>query len=62
MNNTDKISQILERYDVPAILVSPEYVIQSSNKAYRAQFGVIDLSEKPNYCAVSHGYTRPVIR
>lgn len=59
MSNFDKMSQMLEAYDVPAILVTVDYEIIASNKIYEAKFGSIDFTSKPNCYAVSHGYSTP---
>lgn len=53
------MSQMLEAYDAPAILVTVDYQILASNSIYRDSFGEIDLKSKPNCFAVSHGYDRP---
>lgn len=54
-----KMNQMLEAYDVPAILVTADYEILASNQIYRDSFGEIDFESKPNCFAVSHGYDRP---
>ena len=53
------MSQMLEAYDAPAILVTPDYDIIASNSNYRDSFGDIDLDSKPRCYAVSHGYNKP---
>ena len=53
------MSQMLEAYDVPAILVTADYDIIASNSNYRDSFGDIDLDSKPRCYAVSHGYNKP---
>jgi len=55
----DNLSQMLEGYDDPAILVSAEYQILATNSAYRRKFGKIVLEDSPKCFAVSHGYDRP---
>lgn len=53
------MSNMLEAYDVPAILVSADYQILASNKMYRDNFGEIDISSNPRCYEISHGYDRP---
>ncbi len=59
----EQLGQMLEAYDVPAILVSAEYEILATNKIYVEKFGAIDTTEqattKPRCYQVSHGYDRP---
>ncbi len=55
----DNLSQMLEGYDDPAILVSADYQILATNSAYRRKFGKIILEDSPKCFAVSHGYDRP---
>ena len=50
---------MLEAYDVPAILVSADYEIQAANRLYTEQFGELDLASKPKCFSVSHGYSKP---
>lgn len=59
MSESSRLSQVLEGYDVPAILVSADYEILATNRNYTEKFGAIALEEKPNCFAVSHGYDRP---
>ena len=59
MNKLNSLNQMLEAYDVPAILVSADYEILASNTNYRESFGEIDLSTKPSCYQVSHGYNKP---
>lgn len=59
MNKVKQLSQMLDGYDSPAILVSQDYEILATNKDYADKFGDIDLSTKPNCYTVSHGYTKP---
>ncbi|RBP50675.1 sigma-54 interaction domain-containing protein [Arenicella xantha] len=59
MQNHDNMGQMLEAYDVPAILVTADYEILASNTKYRESFGEIDWQTKPRCYAVSHGYNRP---
>jgi len=50
---------MLEGYDVPAILVSSDYEIQAANRLYTEQFGELDLESNPKCFDVSHGYSKP---
>ena len=54
-----QLGDMLEGYDVPAILVSADYEILATNNAYADKFGKIDLHRAPKCYAVSHGYDRP---
>jgi len=59
-NLSPKLGSMLEGFDCPAILVSPEYQILATNHHYLDQFGQIDLNIEPKYCyKVSHGYDLP---
>ncbi|MGH1471274.1 MAG: sigma-54 interaction domain-containing protein [Cellvibrionaceae bacterium] len=54
-----QLGRMLEGYDSPAILVSADYVILSTNRRYQEQFGEIEKN-KSQYCyQVSHGYNVP---
>ena len=54
------LARMLDSYEHPAILVSPEYQILATNDLYREKFGVIDLSGGVARCyKVSHDYDRP---
>ena len=53
------LSQILEGFDVPAILVTADYQILATNTIYSEKFGSIDLETSPRCYAVSHGYDKP---
>lgn len=62
--STDKQSQrdlslLLEGFEHPAILVSPDYQILAYNRHYRQQFGEIELDHQPRCFMVSHGYSKP---
>lgn len=59
-SDTDRtLARMLEGYDCPAILVSPEYRILATNTAYRESFGEF-ASDAPAHCfEVSHGYQVP---
>ncbi|MGH1543209.1 MAG: sigma-54 interaction domain-containing protein [Arenicella sp.] len=59
MNNSDTMKQMLEAYDVPAILVTANYEILASNSIYREKFGEIQLANQPRCYTVSHGYSKP---
>lgn len=50
---------MLEGFDCPAILVSPDYTILATNRRYQAQFGEIDPSRNRRCFQVSHGYEVP---
>lgn len=53
------LARMLEGYDCPAILVSPDYVVLATNAAYRESFGEL-ASDTPSHCfEVSHGYRVP---
>jgi transcriptional regulator with PAS, ATPase and Fis domain len=59
VKNVQQLGQMLEAYDVPAILVSAQYEIIAVNKHYQKKFGQFNLEEKPKCFAVSHGYDKP---
>ncbi len=59
MNETAKLAQMLEAYEVPAILVTSDYEIIATNKNYEDKFGSIDIASKPHCYKVSHGYNKP---
>ena len=40
MNEIDRLTQMLQAYEVPAILVSADYEILASNKIYAEKFEV----------------------
>lgn len=50
---------LLEGFEYPAILVSPDYQILACNSQYTYHFGEIELAQKPRCFAVSHAYSRP---
>lgn len=53
------MSEILEGFDCPAILVSADYEILANNREYEQSFGAIDF-QKTNRCyEISHGYKMP---
>ncbi|MGI1677866.1 MAG: sigma-54 dependent transcriptional regulator [Cellvibrionaceae bacterium] len=54
-----QLSRVLEAYDSPAILVSSDYEILSTNSLYQDQFGDLDLNSSPNCYQVSHGFEVP---
>ncbi len=56
---TPALGHMLEGYDCPAILVSPDYEVLASNSLYQATYGVIDTASTPRCYAVSHGYSVP---
>ncbi len=54
------IARMLDSYEHPAILVTPEYQVLATNDLYREKFGLIDQTGGQAYCyRVSHGYDRP---
>lgn len=50
---------ILDGFDVPAILVSADYLILATNRNYREAFGNIDHLKAPRCYGVSHGFNVP---
>lgn len=51
---------MLESYDYPAILLTPDYRILATNDLYRETFGKIESKAVPARCfKVSHGYDVP---
>ena len=58
--DTDRtLARMLEGYDCPAILVSPDYRILATNSAYRDSFGELDAATEAHCFEVSHGYRVP---
>ncbi|MGB3384045.1 MAG: sigma 54-interacting transcriptional regulator [Marinomonas sp.] len=53
------LSNMLEGYDCPAILVSVDYQILATNEYYRQEFGEVSFAKKPRCFEVSHGYSVP---
>jgi transcriptional regulator with PAS, ATPase and Fis domain len=54
------VARMLDSYEHPAILVTPEYQILATNDLYREKFGLIEARDGPARCyQVSHGYDRP---
>jgi DNA-binding NtrC family response regulator len=54
------LARMLDSYEHPAILVSPDYLILATNDLYREKFGEIDLGGGAARCyKVSHDYDRP---
>ena len=54
------LARMLDSYEHPAILVTPEYQILATNDLYREKFGLIDTARGPAHCyQVSHHYDRP---
>ena len=54
------LARMLDSYEHPAILVTPEYQILATNDQYRQKFGLIDSGAEPARCyKVSHNYDRP---
>lgn len=59
MSELDKVAQVLESYDEPAILVSKDYEIMACNSAYERAFGALE-HKQTHYCyQVSHGFDKP---
>ena len=60
-NDIDPIyARMLDGYESPAILVSPDYEILATNDLYRDAFGLPEITTSlPRCYAVSHGYDRP---
>jgi transcriptional regulator with GAF, ATPase, and Fis domain len=59
MNEIDRLTQMLQAYEVPAILVSSDYEILASNRIYSEKFGKIEFADRPKCFSVSHGYNKP---
>ncbi|MFT6100125.1 MAG: transcriptional regulator with PAS, ATPase and Fis domain [Arenicella sp.] len=59
MNEIDRLTQMLQAYEVPAILVSSDYEILASNRVYAEKFGEVEFADRPKCFAVSHGYNKP---
>jgi transcriptional regulator with PAS, ATPase and Fis domain len=54
------LARMLDGYEHPAILVTPEYQILATNDLYREAFGLIDHASGPARCyRVSHHFDRP---
>ena len=54
------LARMLDSYEHPAILVSPEYQILATNDLYKDKFGLIAATGEPARCyKVSHNYDRP---
>jgi DNA-binding NtrC family response regulator len=54
------IARMLDSYEHPAILVTPDYEILATNDLYREAFGLIDSSRGKARCyRVSHNFDRP---
>lgn len=54
------LARMLDSYEHPAILVTPQYRILATNDLYREKFGLIDAHSSPAYCyKVSHDYDKP---
>ena len=50
---------MLEGFDCPAILVSPDYTILATNRRYRTQFGEVDSQRGHRCYEISHGLQVP---
>tara|TARA_R110002110_G_scaffold14698_1_gene67657 strand:+ start:83628 stop:84944 length:1317 start_codon:yes stop_codon:yes gene_type:complete len=54
------IARMLDSYEHPAILVTPDYEILATNDQYREKFGLIDTQAGPAHCyRISHNYDKP---
>jgi DNA-binding NtrC family response regulator len=54
------LARMLDSYEHPAILVTPEYRILATNDLYKDKFGLIEAAGEPARCyKVSHDYDRP---
>ena len=54
------VARMLDSYEHPAILVTPDYQIMATNDLYREAFGEIDTRDGPARCyQVSHNFDRP---
>ena len=54
------VARMLDSYEHPAILVTPDYRILATNDLYREAFGPVDQSRGPARCyRVSHNFDRP---
>ena len=54
------VARMLDSYEHPAILVTPDYQIMATNDRYRDAFGEIDTRNGPARCyQVSHNFDRP---
>ncbi len=54
------IARMLDGYEHPAILVTPQYQILATNDLYRDAFGLIDQAQGPARCyRVSHNFDQP---
>ncbi|MEE4143676.1 MAG: sigma 54-interacting transcriptional regulator, partial [Halieaceae bacterium] len=54
------VARMLDSYEHPAILVTPDYQIMATNDLYREAFGEIDTRRGPARCyQVSHNFDRP---
>jgi len=59
-SDTDpSIARMLDGFEYPAILVTPEYQILATNNHYREIFGTIPSSKIAHCYKVSHGYDVP---
>lgn len=56
------LGRMLEGYDCPAILVSADYRILATNRAYRDAFGELETARVHHCYQVSHGYDEPCDR
>mgnify|MGYP003700545003 CR=1 FL=1 len=52
-------ARMLDAFEHPAILVTPDYRILATNELYTARFGKIDTTRPAHCYQVSHGYSVP---
>ncbi len=54
------LARMLDSYEHPAILVTPDYEILATNDLYKDKFGLIESANEPARCyKISHNYDRP---
>jgi transcriptional regulator with AAA-type ATPase domain len=54
------MARMLDSYEHPAILVTPQYLILATNDLYKEKFGLIDTANGAARCyKVSHNYDKP---
>lgn len=59
-DTTPAIARMLDSYEYPAILVTPQYEILATNELYREAFGLIDSSRGTVHCyKISHNFDKP---
>lgn len=58
-DQNSQLSEMLEGFDCPAILVSIDYEILATNQRYETAFGELDADKTHRCFEVSHGYKVP---